>query len=70
MAYCKPFFKEDFEDVQKICRSFVDAVQDYKEELLQRPKFHLMLHLTQNMLDFGPTAAFNTERYIAIGFMY
>ncbi len=70
MAYCKPFFKEDFEDVQKICRSFVDAVQDYKEELLQRPKFHLMLHLPQNMLDFGPTAAFNTERYIAIAFMY
>ena len=27
-------------------------------------KIHLLLHLIDNMVDFGPTSSFNTERYI------
>lgn len=34
-------------------------------ELLQKSKVHLLLHLVECMMEFGPTAAFNTERYIS-----
>lgn len=33
-------------------------------------KIHLLLHLVDNMVDFGPTSAFNTERYMYIQLSY
>ena len=50
--------------MRALCQNFVDVVYSYKREMLQKPKFHLLLHLAENMTEFGPTAAFNTERYI------
>lgn len=41
---------------------FVDTVKDCQPELLQKVKIHLLLHLVDNMLDFGPCSSFNTER--------
>ena len=32
-------------------------------EMLQKPKVHLLLHMADNMADFRPTSAYNTERY-------
>ncbi len=61
-AYCKPFRKQDLE-VKDVCSEFVTSVHMYKPELLRKPKFHLLLHLPEDMKDFGPTAAFNAERY-------
>jgi len=40
----------------------VDTVKDCQPELLQKVKIHLLLHLVDNMLDFGPCSSFNTER--------
>lgn len=31
--------------------------------MLKKPKVHLMLHLVECMKEFGPTSAFNSERY-------
>ena len=33
-------------------------------EQLKKLKVHLILHLVDNMKEFGPTASFNTERYV------
>lgn len=59
VAYCVPYAKDNESDVQSLCQSLVDAV--YKQ-MLQKPKFHLLLHLARNMTDFGRTASYNTER--------
>ena len=52
--------------LERECKDFVAATYAFKPELLQKPKFHLLLHLPQSMEDFGPAMAFNTERYMNI----
>lgn len=44
--------------------SVVDKVWEYclKLELLQKVTIHLQCHLVDNMLDFGSSSAFNSER--------
>ena len=61
-AYCSPYSAEKEGDMLGLCQNFVDAVYSYKPEMLQKPKFHLLLHLAENMTEFGPTASFNIER--------
>lgn len=63
MAYCKDFHPDDIDEVDKVTKEFVESVRAYNGTLLNKVKFHLLLHLPQNMLDFGPTAAYNAERY-------
>lgn len=46
----------------KLCQEFVDSAKKYCSELLQKVKVHLLLHLVDCMVDFGPCAAYNTER--------
>ena len=64
MAYCDDFHPDNLTEATEICKEFVEAVKVYKPALLQKPKFHLLLHLPQNMLEFGPTCSFNTERSV------
>lgn len=47
---------------QHICSDFVMTVKSHFPELQKKVKVHLLLHLTQSMIDFGPTSVFNTER--------
>jgi hypothetical protein len=42
-------------------------VMEHLPELAKKLKVHLMLHLTDDMLDFGPSSAFNTERFVVSG---
>lgn len=58
-AYCDEFDPHNFEEAERVCKKF-----NYKPELLQKPKFLYILHFPRNMLQFGPTAAFNTERFM------
>lgn len=62
MTYIKPFVRGNLEEVQLVCEEFVTSVQEYAPYMLRKPKFHLLLHLAEDMKDFGPTAAFNAER--------
>lgn len=62
IAYCQPFHCNNLVEYQQICQDFVDTVKLNSPELLKKLKVHLILHLPQNMHDFGPTSAFNTER--------
>ena len=52
----------DITKASSICADFVQAVQAHDCKLLNKPKFHLLLHLPQYMKDFGRTASFNSER--------
>ena len=63
IAYCKPFSQSNMQECRVICREFVVAVKEHCPQFLKKVKVHLLLHLPDNMHDFGPTSAFNTERY-------
>ena len=41
----------------------MDAITEHLPEFKQKLKVHLMLHLVDDIIDFGPTSAFNTERF-------
>ena len=47
--------------LQKI-EQFLHCVQSVAPEMLKKLKVHLLLHLPENILDFGPPANYNTER--------
>ena len=46
----------------QIFKNFVQAVKEHQPDLLAKIKVHLLLHLVNSMIDFGPSSAFNTER--------
>ena len=50
--------------IDRVIKDFLLCVDKFQSSLLNKPKFHLLLHLPQNMLDYGPTSAYNTEQYI------
>ena len=60
VAYCT---SADMEEVESRCKDLLEHVKALDPLLLQRPKFHLLLHLADNIREFGPTAGYTTERY-------
>ena len=63
IAYQGEFPLEKRDDIQATCEEFVSAIHKSHPSLGRKVKVHLLLHLTQNMLDFGPALSFCTERY-------
>ena len=62
MAYCEHFLESDESKCKEICRVFVKAIKDHFPEYAKKVKIHLILHLVDCMISFGPTSAYNTER--------
>ena len=60
---CKGFLSTKNKDsCHSVCVEFFEAVRVAFPDMLKKPKIHLLLHLVDNMIEFGPTSAFNTER--------
>ena len=62
IAYITPFSTKNKDSCHSVCVEFVEAVRVAFPDMLKKPKIHLLLHLVDNMIEFGPTSAFNTER--------
>ena len=62
MVYCDSFAPSLFDEWQAICQSFVDTVNEFMPELIHKLKIHLVLHIPQCFMQYGPTAAFSAER--------
>ena len=62
LAYCDSSVQADYTHYKSICKHFVDLVGQYYPNFMKKPKFHLLLHLADNIVDFGPPSTFNTER--------
>ncbi|KAL5488817.1 hypothetical protein EMCRGX_G017821 [Ephydatia muelleri] len=63
IAYSKFFAPSLSDEWRCLCQTFVNTVKQHMPHLLQKQKVHLMLHLVECMHDFGPTSAFNAERF-------
>ena len=64
IAYCDYFDPSKAAECNDICKSFVETSSQCMPEMLKKQKVHLLLHLVECMAQFGPTSAFNSERYI------
>ena len=62
ISYCRRYRFDDYEECKQICQAFVRTVQELRPELMKKSKIHLFLHLADNLSQYGPTAAYNTER--------
>ena len=62
IAYVTPFYTRNVPEYRRVCVEFVQAVKVAYPEMLRKQKIHLFLHLVENMVDFGASSAFNTER--------
>lgn len=65
IAYCEYFSVHDEMKNKEICQDFVRAIKNHYPEYTKKVKIHLLLHLVDSMISFGPTSAFNTERFDA-----
>ena len=65
IAYCLPLNKDGtcITSFRDVCKTFVDMASIYMPEYAKRLKVHILLHLVDNMEEFGPTSLFNTERF-------
>lgn len=64
IAYCRGYRSNDYVEYKSICQAFVRAVEEVKPEFMRKSKIHLLLHLPDNLSQFGPTASYNTERLV------
>ena len=63
IAYCDYFEKANASKCLDACKAFVKEIYTHYPEFGRKIKIHLLLHLVDSMLEFGPTSGFNTERY-------
>ena len=64
LCYCKSVRKSELPQYRSMVEEFVECVRRVVPDMLQKVKVHLLLHLPDNLMDFGPPANYNTERYI------
>ena len=60
--FCEKFTPDKFESMKSVCLEFAQAVDRHCTELRKKLNIHLLLHLSDHMLQFGPASGFNTER--------
>ena len=64
LCYCHSVRGNDLHKYHSTVKSFVECVHASSPEMQQKVKIHLLLHLPDNMVDFGPPSNYNTERYV------
>ncbi|KAL5517682.1 hypothetical protein EMCRGX_G003276 [Ephydatia muelleri] len=62
MVYCDEFEPQKIELYRDVCHRFARAIDCYSVTWRKKLKIHLILHLPDSMLRFGPASSFNTER--------
>ena len=63
IAYCGTLRTSMLDAYQGTCDAFVQAIKEHNPSMLKKKKVHLVLHLPAALREFGPTSAYNTERY-------
>ncbi|KAL5484396.1 hypothetical protein EMCRGX_G020888 [Ephydatia muelleri] len=62
MVYCDEFEPQKIDLYRDVCHRFARAIDCYSVTWRKKLKIHLILHLPDSMLRFGPASSFNTER--------
>ena len=62
LAYCIPILRSHVSEYQTICTEFVKTCVDTMPEFARRSEVHMILHLVEDIVQFGPCSCFCTER--------
>lgn len=46
-----------------ITSSFLDSLEEVHPDIMRKPKLHSLVHLLDDMSNFGPAVGFATERF-------
>ena len=63
IAYCLQLVPADMDAHRETCKAFVECTKLYMPDYAHRLKVHLLLHLVDCIIEFGPPSSFNTERF-------
>eukprot|EP00731_Ephydatia_muelleri_P011829 Em0006g723a len=63
IAYCDFFKPVLLDEWISVCQAFMSAVKQHMPSLLEKQKTHLILHLVDSMVKFGPCSSFSAERF-------
>ena len=63
LSYCQTVEMSEHPRYRIVVENFVECLRDSVPDIMQKVKVHLLLHLPDNLIDFGPPANNNTERY-------
>ena len=62
MSYKSRFDTRDHGKFATMTSSFLDSMEEVHPEIMRKPKLHTLLHLLDDMSNFGPAVGFATER--------
>ncbi|CAB3986161.1 Hypothetical predicted protein [Paramuricea clavata] len=65
IAYCSEVNLNDREKVNDVVSQFINSLLDIHPEFRRKPKIHMLLHMFDHMVEFGPAIGFSTERFEA-----
>ena len=69
-AYGSDVDIDDMEDTITVINQAMECISEVHPELMQKQKFHMLLHLPSDMLNYGPPVGFCTERCLLYGSLY
>ena len=70
MAYGSEGDIEDMENTTILIQQTMEFISEVHPELMQKQKFHMLLHLQDDMLNYGPPIGFCTERYLQFHILF
>ncbi|CAB4016525.1 Hypothetical predicted protein [Paramuricea clavata] len=66
IAYNPCVNRDDREKMDMAISHFLETVENVHPEFLRKPKIHMLLHLPDDIFNFGPAIGFATERFEAL----
>ena len=63
LAYCEWLTPKTAEKADSVLKQFLIKAKAYDPKLMDKQKMHLLLHLPENIMLYGPSFSFNTERF-------
>lgn len=66
MAYSNFYHPEELDEMKECCEYCVQALHKGYPGMKGKLKFHMLLHLMEDIEKFGPAVSFCTERYLML----
>ncbi|XP_028418045.1 uncharacterized protein LOC114542821 [Dendronephthya gigantea] len=65
MAYGSEVDIQDMDNITALMEQTIECISEVHPEFMQKQKFHMLLHLQDDMRNYGPPIGFCTERFEA-----
>ena len=63
ISYASHVDTRDYGKIMAITSSLLDSMEEVHPDIMRKPKLHTLVHLMEDMSNFGPAVGFATERF-------